>query len=390
MVLPPSDMLPPSDALQSDHETDYEFPDSDFLSTKSKEANFSRSNIRVTMESLQQERQISVDPISLIQSAYPRLELPPPPVITTPKVTRMLLPPPLLPAKAKFSISLPGSTTSSPRLSLLKKKWKNPVQLSSPLAFDPLSPQHSVALTRLAHLQEKHLRKSKSCGEGRATAPSDDFHLWSSKVNGDEHGNKHEAKTDDEHKSGKTMAKPYHEEFKCGALCLFLPGFGRGKPVRPRKEVEKEINGSPSTRDSRHSVKKEVAQVISRTVSLEKFECGSWTSSAIVMDKEEEGDSLNHFFDLPLELIRTSANDADSPVAAAFVFDKDHRKGVLKTSGASRVTGRKSHDSSRHVRFSTSSPGSHPTSPTSCITPRLRKARDDFNAFLEAQRVNEI
>ncbi|CAL5410599.1 unnamed protein product [Camellia sinensis] len=361
------DMLPPSDALQSDHETDYEFPDSDFLST----------NMLVKMGSLQQERQISVDPISLIESAYPRLELPPPPVITTPKVTRMLVPPPLLPAKAKFSVSLLGSTTSSPRLSLLKKKWKNPVQPSSPLAFDPLSRRHSVALTRLAHLQEKHLRKSKSCGEGRATAPSDDFDLWSSKVNGDEH----EAKTDDEHKSGKTMAKPYDEEFKCGALCLFLPGFGRGKPGRPRKDVEKEITGidSPSTGDSRHSVKKEMAQVISRTVSLEKFECGSWTSSAIVMDNEEEGDSLNHFFDLPLELIRTSANDADSPVAAAFVFDKDHRKGVLKTRG------RKSHDSSRHVRFSTSSPGSHPTSPTSCITPRLRKARDDFNAFLAAQ-----
>uniref|UniRef100_A0A803QF64 Uncharacterized protein n=1 Tax=Cannabis sativa TaxID=3483 RepID=A0A803QF64_CANSA len=45
---------------------------------------------------------------------------------------------------------------------------------------------------------------------------------------------------------------------------------------------------------------------------------------------------------------------------------------------------RKSNDSARHVRFSTASPQSFPASPT-CITPRLRKAREDFNAFLEAQ-----
>ena len=304
------------------------------------------------------EKQISVDPISLQGSSMG-------------KASFKLMLPPLPPAKTKFlSCSLPNSANSSPRFSsaLLKKKSReeskpNPRQVSN------LARQHSAAADdQLALKREMYLQRSKSCSEGRARASTDDFDLWMTKPNSFEYDKQHESsfsKTEvniDIHKNTRSM-DAVDEEFKCAALCLFLPGFGKGKPVRPKKE---EV---------------EVEHVISRTVSLEKFECGSWASSAITHDSEDYSKSL--YFDLPLELIRTSVNDAHSPVTAAFIFDND-RKGVLK-SGSTRSTAKKSYELPRHVRFSTSSPRSYSTSPASCITPRLRKAREEFNAFLEAQ-----
>ncbi|KAF2304620.1 hypothetical protein GH714_035806 [Hevea brasiliensis] len=167
--------------------------------------------------------------------------------------------------------------------------------------------------------QEVNLRRSKSCAEGRISGPADELDLWFSKSNVEKYETRHQANfsepeaNKDDHKDGKKV-DPNDDGFKCGALCMYLPGFGKGKPVRSKKE----------------QVGAEVGNIISRTVSLEKFECGSWASSAIIND-HEDGDSMNRYFDLPLELIRTTVNDATSPVAAAFVFDKDH-KGVLKNS----------------------------------------------------------
>lgn len=170
-----------------------------------------------------------------------------------------------------------------------------------------------------------------------------------------------------------------------GALCLFLPGFGKAKPVRAKNRAE-EYQPSPAEPTQNNIV-------ISRSVSPERFECGSWASSTIVAEpknnNKEDGDSsTNLYFDLPLELIQTSGNDANSPMTAALVFENKERRGVLKSSNSTRAgaSAWKSHGSSRHVRFSTStSPRSNPDSPSSCITPRLRKVRDDFRAFLEAQ-----
>ncbi|XP_059656463.1 uncharacterized protein LOC132303272 [Cornus florida] len=376
MILPASDLvLPCVDNAQEPDEiynratdvclTAENLDDTEFLYLEN-------PKMLVKKASLQKEKQISVDPISLRDYVNPRLVLPP--VVTTRKLDGASVLPPLLPAKPKFlSTSLPGSATSSPRFGsgTLKKKWKNSSQVSS-LSINPLFRQHSGSLYHLAQLPESDFRRCKSHGEGRASAPSDEFDMWLTKVNGTGHDeDRHcssmcrtEVKTDGP-KRGEDM-DCNEEKFKCGALCLFLPGFGKGKPVRARKEGA------------------EMAHVISRTVSLEKFECGSWTSSAIMNGhNEDDRDSMNHYFDLPLELIRSGVNEAHSPVRTAFVFDKD-LKGVLKK-GRSRATPRKSHESPRRVRFSTSSPASHPASPAACITPRLRKARDDFNAFLEAQ-----
>lgn len=342
--------------------------------------------------SFQKEKQISVDPISITEKSVDSIIIQP--SASAPKPSEALAlnsPPPLLPAKPKFlSCSLPNSANSSPRFGsaalLLKKKWRNHFESQA-------SPRQVEDLTGNGHLQQQqqhelvHFRRSKSCGEGRAIAPSDvDFDLW-------EHNDKRNSsshhpynminssrfldlsfsKTD--HQTKKVVKNNHNNNnisdsddgFKCGALCLFLPGFGKAKPVRARKEEAVVVENG-----------------ISRTVSLEKFECGSWAASAI----NEDGDSMSLYFDLPLELIRTGVNDAHSPVSSAFVFDKD-RKGVLKNSSTRPSVSappRKSHESARHVRFSvSSSPTSYPASPATCITPRLRKAREDFNAFLEAQ-----
>ncbi|XP_077242778.1 uncharacterized protein LOC143883314 [Tasmannia lanceolata] len=311
------------------------------------------------------ERHISVDPLSLTQSKKKdelgcQTQIP----STT---TSNDAPPPLIPPKAKFiSSSLPSSATSSPRsgLFLMKnlKKWRNQNQ-TSPLPVNSLSRQHSAALSRLVlPFQQLNLRRSKSCGEGRSLPPCDEFELSLREINYlQSKGNGNDLYY--EHNNGK---KSDHKDdnFKCGALCLFLPGFsGKGKQVRAKRDQSEDGNA------------------ISRTVSLEKFECGSWSSSAIV-NGDEGNESMKRYFDLPLELIRFSANDANSPVTSAFVFDSD-RKGVLKKNPS-----RKSHESTRHVRFSESPPTSVPSSPSSfCISPRLRKARDEFNVYLqEAQR----
>ncbi|KAG4387796.1 hypothetical protein AAZX31_09G046800 [Glycine max] len=321
-----------------------------------------------TMESLQNEKQIMVDPLSLKGSIkYLETTTTMLPTIITTSSSIILHPPPLQPPKPRFlSTSLPNSANSSPRFAspLSKKKPKG----ESP---EPQS-QGSNFTHKLQHLlPEVQLRKSKSCGEARAFATSDEFDHWLSKLSALEHDKWHHdnlSKIEVVKESPKSVnklkhMKTTHAGFKCSALCLYLPGIGgKVKPVKARKE-ESEKGGA-----------------MSRTISLEKFECGSWSSAAIC--NEIGADSTNSYFDLPMELIKCSANEVYSPVASAFVFERD-LKGILKN-GSSRNSVRKSDASPRHVRFSTSSSASHPASPASCISPRLRKAREDFNAFLAA------
>ncbi|KAK1410907.1 hypothetical protein QVD17_37449 [Tagetes erecta] len=243
---------------------------------------------------------------------------------------------PLLPTNYKF---LTNSLPNSPRIGGVTPQHR------------PHSPLTCGSDTRLL--------RSKSGGEERSSVPYGGFDLWANLNNTAEH------KSSKKHGSGTKMAKEVKKtsemDFKCGALCLFMPGFGKGKPVRASRVQPQESK----------------SQVVSNRISLEKFECGSWRSSAIHSDDDP---SSALYFDLPLELIRTSVSDNALPMNSTFVFNnKGCVKGVLKTKGG--PVERKSQDG-RHVRFSTSSTTTQPTSP---ITPRLRKARDDFNAFLEAQ-----
>ncbi|KAF5193858.1 root hair specific protein [Thalictrum thalictroides] len=322
---------------------------------------------------LNNERQISVDPMSLKQSARNSAECESfsfVPLTPTTKDTRLHQPVPLPPVKSKFvSASLPSSATSSPRSgSILMniKKWRN-----QKFSVSSLARQQSTTVSPFAS-QVSILRRSKSCGEGRLSMPSDEFDMWTRNLNNSRHESRpsedlYEYESydyyEDDRKITKKQSNFREEDFKCGA-CMFLPGFAKGKPVRQRKEQE---------------------AIISRTVSLEKFECGSWASSARISNAEQNGGSVSSYFDLPLELIRDNVNDAHSPVATAFIFEKD-RKGVLKKCTSREGTAGKPVESSRHVRFSISNSKSQPASP-SCISPRLLKARDDFNAYLQAQEI---
>lgn len=317
--------------------------------------------VAIPKKSLQkEEKQIAVDPQSLKDHFHLRRPT------SSLGATTFPPPPPLQPPKSKFlSISQPNSATSSPRFApfVSKKKPKG----------DPQSPESSSPWQAV---QGIYLEKSKSCGEGRASAPSEEFEdLWFAKpkTEGTRDGSPKSTHSHDKH-----MEAPENNNkgFKC---CLYLPGFGKAKPVRANKKEELNSN----------NINIDGVSVFSRTVSLEKFECGSWAPSprAIIQAGLEANDeSVSSYFDLPSELIKCGAggsdDDAHSPVTAAFVFDKEI-KGVLKNGTSRGGGGRKSDASPRHVRFSTSSSPASPAS--SCITPRLRRAREEFNAFLEAQ-----
>ncbi|KAJ0804576.1 putative chloroplast enhancing stress tolerance protein [Helianthus annuus] len=312
-----------------------------------------RIKCSAVMATEEKEIQISVDPVSMKEVVeYPCFGSPKPQTTNEPL--------PSLPKKNKFlSTSLPNSACSSPRGVIPKSKLKDHDKaLEASLAHE-----HSVALSRLIWLREKSMQRSKSCGEGRPSGQYDEFDICltstktrttSASADSTPRG---QTTSNGEYKRIIESKKRNDEDFKCGALCLFLPGFGKGKPVRSRRDELEELG-----------------HVISHRVSLEKFECGSWRSSGVLNRGSDF--SSNHFFDLPLELIQMSGNDANLPVSSAFVFDKDV-KGVLTVTGG----GEKKPNDGRHVRFSTSSPTTSP----SCITPRMRKARDEFNSFLEAQ-----
>lgn len=304
------------------------------------------------MENLQKQKQNVMDALSLKESSinHAFYDTSPPLQLSKPKFT---------------SLSLPNSTNSSP-LFTSKRKSKGSV-VESPGQASNLTLKHQYLL------QEIKLRKSKSCGEGRASlSPFDEFDhrlIKPSMVEHDYTNIKHESFSENEaikehHASDSDLETNAEEGFKCSVLCMFLRGFGKAKSAKTKKE------GS------------EMEGTISRTVSLEKFECGSWASSALFNDIET--DNTSSYFDLPLELIKGSSyNDVHAPVTSAFVFEKD-LKGVLKN-GSSRTNARKSDTSPYHVRFSTSSTSHYSPSPASCNTPSLRNTKVDFNAFLEAQ-----
>lgn len=178
------------------------------------------------------------------------------------------------------------------------------------------------------------------------------------------------------------------EDFKCNAFCLTLPGFGKHKTVRSssrgRDSMEKKMMNASSFTYS----------TVSINASLEKFECSSWASTTALTQ-----DHGRMYFDFPVEMMKCNSRgnggrDVQEPVTSGFLFDRETEtmalRSVLKKTRSSRSSGRDHQRSTetsplRRVRFSDSSSVSCPTSPRSCISPRLRQARDDFNTFLTAQ-----
>lgn len=366
--------------------------------------------IKKTSMQSDSERRISVDPKSLLSSngSFDMITSRPRDIDDDEDVALSFQPLDHQ-VKTKFmSCSLPNSAATSPRHSSMSNNWKSK---TTEQVLDLMLVQDAASA----------FRRSKSCGEGRVCTPSLDFDMLLHKSrHGNHHHHHNHGFSSSNHKSlshkssghnsffSKTESNKsnrsnsntanskninsFEDGFKCSALCLYLPGFGKGKPVRSSRKGDSSFTRTTtmtSTQSMARTASIRDTTVLSARASLERFECGSWTSSAMIYD--DNADLGGHFFDLPSELIKGGAggNDQDDPVSAAFVFDKEPNlekeiKGVLKTSGSKS---RRSMESPRHVRFSTSSPVSYPTSPTHSITPRLLQATEDFSSFLEAQAV---
>ncbi|RCV22607.1 hypothetical protein SETIT_4G233800v2 [Setaria italica] len=320
------------------------------------------------------ERQIPVDPASLRRLGMVADEDSPlsAPSVLTEVVARSspLLPP--LRRPTFVGASLPCSAASSPVHGAgpgIGAKWEEqdqPAATHSPTsALRSLARQHSAALARLVAAPPSALSRSVSRAEGRTMAPHDD-----------------------EEPDGDPKLLGAEDGFTCGALCMFIPGFSRKKPAAfaaagtAVSSMQRQASGLRPRRSS-----------ASRVASLERFECGSWSPPpppppAPMAAPHDAADCL------AMEVAKTScaADDAEAPVKMAFMFDGEPpasaTRGILKNSSSLRLdSARPSTSSQRHVRFSTAvaadASASCPTSP--CITPRLARARAEFNAFLEAQ-----
>ncbi|TVU07944.1 hypothetical protein EJB05_41322, partial [Eragrostis curvula] len=317
------------------------------------------------------ERQIPVDPASLRRLGMVADEdspLSPPSVFTEVVVQSPLLPP--LRRPTFVGASLPCSAASSP---VHRAKWEdnqNPAATPSPRsALSNLARQHSAALARLVAVAPPVLSRSASRAEGRTMARHDD---------------------DEEEEAVEAKALAGDDGFTCGALCMLIPGFSspKKKPAAPRRPPAWPCRAcSGSSRRARRST-------ASRVASLERFECGSWSpppppppaTAAAARDSSD-----GHAMEVPKI---SCADDTESPVKMAFVFDGGEppapptTRGILKNSASSRLSSARpstSSQSQRHVRFSTAAAESCPSSPSAVVTPRLARARAEFNAFLEAQ-----
>ncbi|KAG8075439.1 hypothetical protein GUJ93_ZPchr0006g41520 [Zizania palustris] len=301
---------------------------------------------------MDKERQIPVDPVSLRHLGMVADEDSP---LSAPSVlTEVVVQSPMLPPLRRpnfVGASLPCSATSSP-VHRAAEKREEPVAVvptpSPTAALRALSRQHySVALAHhvAAPASAPALSRSSSRAEGRSMVPHDE---------------------DAEHKP----IADHDDSFNCSALCMFIPGFSKKKPASAAAAVAVVSNMQRQQSGERRR------SSLSRMASLERFECGSWSPPPPVAPAHE--------------VAKTScADDTEAPVKMAFVFDHDEPRGILKKSASSRQESASRPSTSsqqRHVRFSTATAASCPTSPcptSPCVTPRLARARAEFNAFLQ-------
>jgi hypothetical protein len=128
--------------------------------------------------------------------------------------------------------------------------------------------------------------------------------------------------------------KPRHDTiggdgFWCGALrCMHLPlpGLPRRRPMQQQQSMVLSEAGTAGPGDTR-------ASTVSKVASMERFKYSS-SSSGIAFERadhaEEEDEEVSAYFDLPLELLRISSVDTESPVTAAFLFDGSRGRGAKK------------------------------------------------------------
>ncbi|KAF8716735.1 hypothetical protein HU200_025820 [Digitaria exilis] len=125
--------------------------------------------------------------------------------------------------------------------------------------------------------------------------------------------------------------------WRCGVLsCMHLPGLSRRRSMRqqPSMSLSEASTAAGAGAGGRGST-------VSKVASMERFKYSS-SSSGIVFERadnkeeeeeedEEEGEEeVSAYFDLPLELLRISSVDTESPVTSAFVFDGNRGRGANK------------------------------------------------------------
>lgn len=74
------------------------------------------------------------------------------------------------------------------------------------------------------------------------------------------------------------------------------------------------------------------SSTVSKVASMERFKYSSSSSGAAFerTGAGEEEEEVSAYFDLPLELLRISSVDTESPVTAAFVFDGNRGRSAKK------------------------------------------------------------
>ncbi|CAL4960940.1 unnamed protein product [Urochloa decumbens] len=121
--------------------------------------------------------------------------------------------------------------------------------------------------------------------------------------------------------------------FWCGVLCMHLPGLSRRRSMQQQPSMS--LSEPDTTRPSTTAPGAGGARA--STASMERFKYSS-SSSGVVFERsgaageeeEECEEEVSAYFDLPLELLRISSVDTESPVTAAFVFDGDRGRGGAK------------------------------------------------------------
>jgi hypothetical protein len=128
------------------------------------------------------------------------------------------------------------------------------------------------------------------------------------------------------------------DSFWCSAFCMHLPGLSSRR--RPIMEQQQSMSLSePDALASSAGPAAEAARnsLVSKAASMERFgNNSSPAASGVVFDgrvdeEEEEDPEVSAYFDLPLELLRSSSVDMESPVTAAFLFDSSRGRGRKKS-----------------------------------------------------------
>jgi hypothetical protein len=120
--------------------------------------------------------------------------------------------------------------------------------------------------------------------------------------------------------------------FWCGVLCMHLPGLSRRRPMQMQQQQSMSLSEADDTRKSTAGPAGDRSSTVSKVASMERFKYSS-SSSGTVFDRTdagEEEEEVSAYFDLPLELLRISSVDTESPVTAAFVFDGNRGRSAKK------------------------------------------------------------